>query len=169
MTRREIAEIRLKAASEHVENAQHELERAISALGSLQWMASEQAKVSTLRDRIHEAFYRIAPVSHIRAKACAKAELDREPEADDEEPHRGCCPGRAILVRAESPAARLTTAAAAFARKSNQVALTCERTLRGEGDCEGARFIEKGTVDITTSGHTDQDCPTCSGPMVVVP
>lgn len=93
MTRKEIAAARMKAASEHVEAAQHELERAVSALAALKWMYPEQRKVEVLRDRIHEAFYRLAPLSHARAKACAKAELDREPEPGDEEPHKGCCVG----------------------------------------------------------------------------
>ena len=105
MTRKDVAQARLKAASEHVENAQHELERAISALGSLHWMDPEAQKLGTLRDRIHEAFYRLAPISHARAKACAKAELDREVEPGDDAPHKGCCPGRAVLVRGERPAA----------------------------------------------------------------
>ena len=100
-TRKEIAALRMKAASEHVENAQHELERAISALGAVQWMSGEQAKLGVLRDRIHEAWYRLAPISHVRAKACAKATLDREVEPGDEAPHRGCCPGHAVLVRGE--------------------------------------------------------------------
>ena len=91
MTRAEIAQARLKAASEHVEAAQHELERAISALGALAWMSGEQTKLGVLRDRIHEAFYRLSPISHARSKACAKAELDREVEPGDEDRHKGCC------------------------------------------------------------------------------
>lgn len=107
MTRAEIAQARLKAASEHVEAAQHELERAISALASLAWMHPEQLKVGVLRDRLHEMFYRLSPLSHARAKACSKAALDREPEAGDEEPHKGCCTGyRPAVTPSEAYARR---------------------------------------------------------------
>ena len=94
MTRPEVAALRLRAAAEHVEAAQHELERAISALGALAWMHPEQKKIATLRDRLHEAFYRLSPISHAKSKACLKAELDREVEAGDEDPHKGCCPAQ---------------------------------------------------------------------------
>ena len=96
--RKSVAQARLRAAAEHVEAAQHELERAVSALASLQWMSPEQDKIARLRDRLHEAFYRLSLNSHARSKACAKAELDREVEAGDEEPHKGCCPAASPTV-----------------------------------------------------------------------
>ena len=92
MTRKEVAQARLRAAAEHVEAAQHELERAVSALGALNWMHPEQMKIGKLRDRIHEAFYRLSPRSYARSKSCDKADLDREVEGGDDNPHKGCCP-----------------------------------------------------------------------------
>ena len=89
--RQVVAQARLRAASEHIEAAQHELERAVSALVSLNWMQPEQIRVSKLRDRVHAMFYRLSAFSYARAKACAKATLDREVEAGDEDGHRGCC------------------------------------------------------------------------------
>ena len=74
-TRATVAQARLRAAAEHIENAQHELERAMSALGSLRMMHPEQQRVSALRDRLHAQFYRISAISHSRAKACAKEAL----------------------------------------------------------------------------------------------
>ena len=93
MNREDVAQARLRAAAEHVEAAQHELERAVSALAALNWMLPEMEKVARLRDRLHEAFYRLSPISHVRAKACAKATLDREVGTGDENPHQGCCAG----------------------------------------------------------------------------
>lgn len=144
MTREEIAKIRLKAASEHVENAQHELERAISTLSSLNFMIPEMDKVARLRDRVHEAFYRIAPLSHVRAKACAKATLDRDPKPGDEDPHKGCCVGYAP------------------ARGTPVVAVKCG------GGCDGVVFAAASTFDVTTSGHTSLRCASCRATMVLL-
>lgn len=90
--RKAAAQERIRAATIHIENAQHELERACSALASLCWMQPEQTRVSKLADRIKAQFYRLSQFSHARVKACAKAELDHEPTVD-EHAHKGCCRG----------------------------------------------------------------------------
>lgn len=88
--RRAAAQERIRAATQHIENAQHELDRACQALSSLCWMQPELDRVGKLRDRIKAQFYRLSAFSHARVKACAKAELDHEPTAD-EHAHKGCC------------------------------------------------------------------------------
>ena len=95
MDRKEAAQERIRAATEHIENAQHELERACSALSSLNWMHGEQLRVGKLAEKVKAQFYRLVSHSYARVKVAAKAELDREPEAD-EHAHRGCCAGRRI-------------------------------------------------------------------------
>ena len=166
-TRQDVARLRLIAAAEHVENAQHELERAASALASLNYMSSEQDKVQTLRDRLHETFYRLSPRSHAQAKACAKATLDRETEPGDENPHKGCCAGYAAPsfkgyetagVTAGVPASLHAPAA------SPTVTLVCGG---GPVGCGGVASLSRADVDVTTSGHTDKLCSGCSGPMVL--
>ena len=159
-TRQDVARLRLIAAAEHVENAQHELERAASALASLNYMSSEQDKVQTLRDRLHETFYRLSPRSHAQAKACAKATLDRETEPGDENPHKGCCGG--YWTRHVVGCAHCLSYVAS--PTSPMVALVCGG---GPAGCGGVVLISRADVDVTTSGHTDKLCSGCSGPMVL--
>lgn len=171
MTREQVAQLRIKAAAEHVENAQHELERAVSALAALNFMSPEMDKVSRLRDRLHEAWYRLAPLSHVRAKACAKASLDREVEAGDEDPHRGCCPAGPRFAKGgirvfsgapggPGPAAGSTPA---VSTTPPMFRLICP------GDCPGAVHVARESVDVTTSGVTDRECRRCGALLILNP
>lgn len=91
-TRKQAAQERIRAATIHIENAQHELERACQALSALNHMHPEQQRVSKLVDKVKAQFYRLSAHSYARVKATAKAELDHEPHAG-EHAHSGCCPG----------------------------------------------------------------------------
>ena len=117
--RQVVAQARLRAASEHIEAAQHELERAVSALVSLNWMQPEQIRVSKLRDRVHAMFYRLSAFSYARAKACAKATLDREVEAGDEDGHRAAgTPGAGATSRSCAMAVTITSGLARITARS---------------------------------------------------
>lgn len=91
LSHREAGELRIRAALEHIEEAQIEIGRAIADLSAVRGFVREGERLQKLYDRIRAEWDRVTYAKKPRGADETYRELDRETQQHDENPHyHGC-------------------------------------------------------------------------------